>query len=65
MAYRFTVNTESYKDMRCSEKNWEPGTLNDFMHTLNGWTIRENNLREVAWRIAYFGGYVWFANCVR
>lgn len=57
MAYRFTVNTDSYKDMRCSEKNWEPGTLNDFMHALNGWTIRENNLREVAWRIAYFGGW--------
>ena len=57
MAYKFVVNTNSYKDMACSKKNWEKGTVNDFMHAINGWSIRENNLKHVEWRIGYFGGW--------
>lgn len=53
MAYRVSINTEKYKDRRCSEKNWEPGTMNDFMHAINGWKIREDNLKELKWRIEY------------
>ena len=57
MAYRFTIDTSKYKCLPCSQKNWEPGTLNDFMKAINGWTIRENNLREVSWRISYLGNW--------
>lgn len=60
MAYRVSIDTSSYKDRKCSEKNWEPGTMNDFMHAINGWVVRENNLKELRWRlmfIAHIGGY--------
>lgn len=55
MAYRVRIDTSMYKDRRCSEKNWEPGTMNDFMHAINGWVVRENNLKELKWRIQYIG----------
>ena len=47
MAYKVRIDTSKYKDRRCSQKNWEPGTMNDFMHAINGWSIRENNLQEL------------------
>lgn len=56
MAYKVRIDTSKYKDRRCSQKNWEPGTMNDFMHAINGWSIRENNLQELKWRINYIGG---------
>ena len=56
MAYKVIINTTKYKDRRCSQKNWEPGTMNDFMHAINGWSIRENNLQELKWRINYIAG---------
>ena len=57
MAYKVRIDTSAYKDRKCSQKNWEPGTLNDFMHAINGWSIRENNLRELNWRISYLGSW--------
>lgn len=57
MAYKVKIDTSAYKVMKCSQKNWEPGTLNDFMKAIDGWTIRENNLRELSWRISYLGGW--------
>lgn len=56
MAYKVSINTNSYKDRRCSEKNWEPGTMNNFMHAINGWSIREGNLRDLKWRLYYIAG---------
>ena len=56
MAYKVIINTNSYKDRRCSEKNWEPGTMNNFMHSINGWSIREGNLRDLKWRLYYIAG---------
>ena len=31
MPYRVTISTAAYKPRRCSVKNWEPGTVNDFI----------------------------------
>lgn len=56
MPYRVTINTDSYICMKCSEKNWEPGTMNDFMLALNGWKTTERSLREVLWRLKMFRG---------
>lgn len=56
MAYRVSIDTNRYIDKRCSKKNWESGTMNDFMHAINGWKVRENSLKEVYWRIEYFAG---------
>lgn len=60
MAYRVTIDTDKYIDRKCSQSNWEPGTMNDFMHAINGWSSRENSLEEVRWRIEYIGN--WFSN---
>lgn len=54
--YRVVINTESYKKKRCSKRNWEPGTLNNFMKALNGWKIIEPNLKKLRWRIEFFAG---------
>lgn len=54
--YQATINTTAYKKRRCSEKNWEPGTMNDYMEALNGWTTILNNLDEVRWQIEMFDG---------
>lgn len=58
MPYKVSINTDSYKERRCSERNWEPGTMNDFMHAINGWSVRESNLRELKWRLHYIAGHV-------
>ena len=29
--YKMTINTDAYKCGRCSKKNWEAGTRNDYM----------------------------------
>ena len=57
MAYKVRIDTSKYINLRCSEKNWSSGTMNDFMNAINGWSIRENNLRELRWRICYLGGW--------
>ena len=56
MPYKISINTEAYKPSRCSEKNWEHGTVNDFMAALNGWHSRVKNLKEVRWQIEMFHG---------
>lgn len=56
MSYSVTINTGAYKPRRCSKKNWEPGTLNNYMEALNGWSSVEPTLREVKWRIQLFCG---------
>lgn len=45
--YKMTINTDSYKCGRCSKKNWELGTRNDYMITINGITRTLYNMREV------------------
>lgn len=57
--YKVTINTDSYKKRRCSKKNWEPGTLNDFMAALNGWENTEPNLKSLRWRLETFA-----SNCL-
>lgn len=56
MSYKVTINTEAYKPRRCSEKNWEPGTMNDYMAAINGWHTTERSLKEVEWRLMMFQG---------
>lgn len=52
--YKATINTNSYKNMRCSKKTWEKGTVNNFMAALNGWSSIEKDMQEVRWRIETF-----------
>lgn len=52
--YKVVVNTDAYKHMHCSKKNWEPGTINDFMVAINGWSIIEPDLKCLQWRIESF-----------
>lgn len=54
--YKVVINTDSYKLKACSKKNWEAGTLNDFMVALNGWHSTENNLTELLFRLHMFTG---------
>ena len=49
--YQAVINTDGYKLMPCSKKNWEAGTVNDFMLAINGWKSTERSLQEVRWRI--------------
>lgn len=49
--YQAVINTDGYKLMPCSKKNWEAGTINDFMLAINGWKSTERSLQEVRWRI--------------
>lgn len=50
------INTDAYKLSRCSKKNWEPGTRNDYMLAINGIERTLCNLREVLWQLEMFGG---------
>lgn len=54
--YKVVINTDSYKKRRCSKKNWEPGTMNDYMEAINGWHTTEHSIREVIWRLQMFQG---------
>lgn len=54
--YIITISTEAYKPMRCSQRNWEPGTINDFMEALNGYKVTETSLEGVRRRIKIFQG---------
>ena len=36
--YKMMIHTGAYKPKRCSKKNWEPGTQNDYMAAINGIT---------------------------
>lgn len=54
--YKVSINTDAYKCFPCSKKNWEPGTMNDFMIALNGWHTTEHSIKEVIWRLKMFSG---------
>ncbi len=56
MAYRVSINTKGYTRQKCSEKNWEPGTVNNFIYALDGWKCREPNLRYLMWRLEFIAG---------
>lgn len=38
------------------QKNWEPGTRNDYMIAINGVTRELNSIKEVMWQIELFRG---------
>lgn len=61
MPYKVEINTDAYVCRRCSKKDWEPGTMNDFMIALNGWHTTEKSLREVYWRLMMFRGNDWIS----
>ena len=42
MRYKFSINTDDYVCGKCSKKNWEAGTRNDYMLTING--CRQNTM---------------------
>ena len=50
------INTDNYKCGRCSTRNWEPGTRNDYMIAINGITRTLHSMREVMWQIELFRG---------
>lgn len=52
--YKVLINTDNFTHFPCSKKNWEPGTINDFMMAINGWKSTERGLQEVRWRIELF-----------
>ena len=54
--YKMTINTDTYKCGRCSKKNWEAGTRNDYMIAINGITRTLYNMREVMWQLELFHG---------
>lgn len=54
--YKVTINTDAYKRRACSKKNWEPGTMNDYMNVINGWHTTEYSIKQVVWRIGMFPG---------
>lgn len=55
--YRVTISTRRFKPyMRCSPKNWEPGTTNDHMAALDGWSTVEPDITALRWRLMMFSG---------
>lgn len=54
--YIVTINTDAYKLKRCSKKNWEAGTQNDYMTAINGITRTLHSMREVMWQLELFRG---------
>lgn len=49
--YHVMINTDGFVLFPCSKKNWEPGTINDFIQSINGWKSTERSLQEIRWRI--------------
>nr|WP_024835446.1 hypothetical protein [Clostridium sp. 12(A)] len=54
--YKMIINTDRYVCRRCSKKNWEPGTRNDYMLAINGVTRMLNSMKEVMWQLELFHG---------
>ena len=54
--YKMTINTDSYKCGKCSKKNWEAGTRNDYMIAINGIKRTLNSMKEVMWQLELFRG---------
>lgn len=56
LRYKMTIDTSKYKLGACDEKNWEPGTRNDYMIAINGRTSILYSMREVMWQLELFRG---------
>lgn len=54
--YKMTINTDRYICGKCSKKNWEPGTRNDYMIAINRLTRTLNSMKEVMWQLELFHG---------
>ena len=54
--YIITINTDAYKPLKATEKDWERGTINDFMEALKGYKVTETSLRGVRKRVNVFLG---------
>lgn len=54
--YKMIINTDTYKCGKCSKKNWEPGTRNDYMIAINRITRTLNSMKEVMWQLELFRG---------
>lgn len=54
--YKMIINTDTYKCGRCSKKNWEAGTRNDYMIAINGITRTLYSMKEVMWQLELFCG---------
>ncbi|HBG2116822.1 TPA: hypothetical protein KPJ80_002918 [Clostridioides difficile] len=55
--YKVNINTNNYDSYKkISKKNWEHGTINDFMSAINGWNTVEEDLKSLKWRIQLFCG---------
>ncbi len=54
--YIVIIHTDTYKCGRCSKKNWELGTRNDYMIAINGITRTLHSMREVMWQLELFHG---------
>lgn len=54
--YKMVINTDAYICGRCSRRNWEPGTCNDYMLAINGITRTLRSMKEVIWQLELFRG---------
>ena len=54
--YKMTINTDKYVCGKCSKKDWEPGTRNDYMLAINGISRTLSCTREVMWQLELFRG---------
>lgn len=54
--YQAIINTSAYEKIKCSNKNLEAGSINDYMQALNGWNTILNTLDEVRWQLEMFNG---------
>ncbi len=59
--YIITINTNAYKSMRTSKKNWERGTINDFMEALNCYKVTERSINAVEGRRECSQG-IWYTS---
>lgn len=60
--YKMRINTDKYVCGKCSKKNWEPGTRNDYMIAINGIERTLCNMREVMWQLELFRGCSFLAS---
>ncbi len=49
MTFKVSISTSKSKLEKTTEKNWEPGTRNDWKKAVNGWTSIEHGTTELDW----------------
>lgn len=54
--YKLIINTQEYKSMVCTKRNWEKGTINNFMAALDGFETKEPTEQRLRWWLAMFTG---------